>query len=114
MTHPPIPTNCPHFEFEEHWWFRWPRGTMTALTDAKDERTSIIAAVARCAWLDAARQLSDDTFERKETWRLSVRRLMREQWTLEMAAEDIAIKAIEDQELDMKRNAEAWREWGLK
>ncbi len=128
MTHPPIPPNCEWFFKEtmqkgtfgfelgdDDWW---------PLTDedfAKLESDEYpkgywrrkIAAVARCAWLDAALKLSNDTFERKEVWRLSVRRLMRDQWTNEMCAEEIALGTIEDQELQMKYVAEAWRLWGL-
>lgn len=103
MNHPPIPPNCDLFEFDcGEWWFRWPVGTMTCLnTTCKDlnDRTQIIASVARCAWLDERVRLYADY----RTQCSKCYGYEDEKWPKEHP--DLKAKACID-------NAEAWRMWG--
>ncbi len=98
MTMPPIPPNCPHFEVQKNgailFWT-----VLEKDLDIGDRcipvRFSIkrdvmywrpvIAAVARCAWLDEARKTTID--------------------------DEVAGKKIGEWE-DAVNNAEAWRAWG--
>ena len=93
MTHPPMPTHCPYFE--SGFYFRYPERiaqTRVSRTGLRLDRVSrlerpIIAAVARCAWLDEYHKLDESSALMKATW---------------------------DKDLDVIawNNAQAWSKWG--
>ena len=61
MDHPPIPPNCKHFDSGVHPYFILDCGDEICLITTARWRP-IVAAVARCAWLDEAERI------KKEFW----------------------------------------------
>lgn len=104
-SHPPVPPNCPYFAKDgEDWLFRAPNhwsGVVLASGVEEglvwtDEHLNgwrpIIAAVARCAWLDEAAKLNGYIAESGEDTSGYIDHLFKR--------------------ADMLKNAQAWREWG--
>jgi hypothetical protein len=69
---PEIPKNCPYFEVNEgHTFFVWPEThpqsisytRMGGIENVKACHRRIIAAVARCAWLDEAERFREKSNE---------------------------------------------------
>lgn len=99
MEHPPIPPNCPYFRDSDGWH-------LLILISAGEERwfdlsdmngplaiiwRPVIAAVARCAWLDVHEEA------RNNNWAC--------EWTHNERGELISKYQV---------NTESWRVWGLK
>lgn len=72
MSHPPIPPGCPYFKLADsgRWYFVFPNGEaannnytdillaeLGFTCDVDKEQRPVIAAVARCAWLDEAEKV---------------------------------------------------------
>ena len=103
MTHPPIPPNCPLFVAGAFELFDgdgcifmvlldWPLPEDTVTKRQNQHELEIyrpiIAAVARCAWLDEAERLRHDKVWLSDPWDMRTGRA--------------------------RENAEAWREWGYR
>lgn len=99
---PPIPPNCPYFEveaFEAHdlnrVYFVLPHGAgQWRVGFPEPERNRIIAAVARCAWLDEAERL-------RRLWRVKA-----------LEGNVQAADSAESNARGADKAAELWKKWG--
>ncbi len=90
MSHPPLPPNCdllyePEASKGPYWIINNLAETSICLVDTDKDDRKVIAAVARCSWLDEAERIED--FESLE---------------------------FHDQRMIAHENAVAWQEWGNK